>query len=70
MIVKEFYEGNLYRFYSDKGVYIHGGFPESDYEEAIDVEDRVFVETDKPIIIEDSMNVFEKAGRILMGVDE
>lgn len=37
--------------YSDSGVYIHGGFPEADYEEAIDPADsgRTYTEMDIPI---------------------
>ncbi len=52
MIVQEAIEGtNLIRSYSDSGVYIHGGFPEADYEEAIDPVDthRTYVETDRYI---------------------
>lgn len=39
------------RTYSDAGVLIHGGFPEADYEEAIDPADsgRTYTETDIPI---------------------
>ena len=39
---------NLVRAYSDKGVKIHGGFPEGDYNEAIDPESvgRIYKETD------------------------
>ena len=39
---------NLVRAYSDKGVKIHGGFPEGDYNEAIDPVDtgRIYKETD------------------------
>ena len=53
MIVREILEEDksLVRTYSDQRVYIHGGFPEGDYEEAIDpVElDREYTETDIPI---------------------
>lgn len=37
--------------YSDAGLYIHGGNPEADYEEAIDPADsgRTYTETDIPI---------------------
>lgn len=52
MIVQENIAGtNLMRTYSNLGVYIHGGMPESDYEEAIDPVDagRTYVETDRPI---------------------
>ena len=39
------------RTYSDNGMMIHGGFPEADYEEAIDPADsgRTYTETDIPI---------------------
>lgn len=51
MIRTEQYDENLIRTYSDAGFYIHGGFPEADYEEAIDPADagRTYVETDIPI---------------------
>lgn len=39
------------RTYSDRGMMIHGGFPEADYDEAIDPAElgRTYVETDIPI---------------------
>lgn len=39
------------RTYSDRGMMIHGGFPEGDYDEAIDPAElgRTYVETDIPI---------------------
>ena len=48
------------RAYSDKGVYIHGGYPEADYPDAIDPisEGRTYTETDIPI---DGDTVEEKA---------
>jgi hypothetical protein len=55
MIVQETYiseDGRrMIRRYSDRGVFIHGGNPVSDYEDSIDPEDAVvsFEETDKPI---------------------
>lgn len=51
MINREPLENNLVRIYSDKGVYIHGGFPEADYAEVIDPADveREYTETDVPI---------------------
>ena len=52
MIVQERIEGtDLVRTYSDVGMYIHGGFPEADYEESIDPVDmhRTFVETNIPV---------------------
>ena len=51
MVVYEPYSDTLTRAYSDQGVYIHGGFPEADYAEAIDPTDkhRTYIETDIPI---------------------
>ena len=51
MIVQEQINNTLIRTYSDKNVYIHGGFPEGDYAEAIDPIslNRVYTETDIPI---------------------
>ena len=51
MIKQEYLDGGLVKTYSDIGVYIHGGYPESDYEEAIDPVrmNRTYVETDRPI---------------------
>ena len=39
------------RTYSDRGMMIHGGFPESDYSEAVDPAElgRTYTETDIPI---------------------
>lgn len=50
-VVYEDLQGNLVRAYSDKSFYIRGGFPEGDYEEAIDPKaaNRKYVETDKKI---------------------
>lgn len=51
MIVTEQISDTLVRTYSDKHVYIHGGFPEGNYTEAIDPIrlNRVYTETDIPI---------------------
>ena len=48
--------GDLVRTYSELGVKIHGGFPEGDYDEAVDPieSNRVYVETDIPIVEESS----------------
>lgn len=50
MIIQET-ENGLVKTYSNLGVYIHGGFPEGNYAEAIDPVDsgRTYVETDIPI---------------------
>lgn len=51
MIVQEQINDTLVRTYSDAGFYIHGGFPEGDYEEAVDPIEmgREYIETDIPI---------------------
>ena len=54
MIVQEEIEisgRDFIKTYSDKGVFIKGGFPEGLYAEAIDPKElgRVYVETDEPI---------------------
>ena len=61
------------RTYSDMGVKIHGGFPESDYDEACDPAElnRTYTETDTPIE-PDETALADKAEAydILMGVVE
>lgn len=44
------------RTYSDRGMMIHGGMPEGDYDEAVDPAElgRTYVETDIPIEGEES----------------
>lgn len=51
MIIQEQISETLVKTYSDKGVYVHGGYPEADYEEAIDPisMNRTYIETDIPI---------------------
>lgn len=74
MIIQEKISEDLIRTYSDKNVLIHGGFPESDYEEAIDpiYMNRTYVETDIPIETDQSEidAAYAEAGRILMGVTD
>lgn len=60
MIVKEFYRTrkdgiNLYRTYSDEGVYILQNETGIEYSEAVDVENAPYTysETDKPIEMEE-----------------
>ena len=66
MIIKEFYttreDGiNLYRTYSDLGMYIIQDQTGVEYLEAIDVEDApyTYTETDKPIEVEPEEEVIE-----------
>ena len=64
MIVREFYRTrndgvNLYRTYSDKGVYILQNETNIEYAEAIDVENAPYTysETDKPIELSEPKGV-------------
>ena len=61
-------ERDFIRTYSDRGMKIHGGYPEDDYDEASEPAEygRTYIETNIPIDVE---NEYEAAGRILMGVD-
>lgn len=67
MIVQEQISETLVKTYSDKGVYIHGGFPEANYESAIDPIslNRTYTETDIPITGEEI--TAEEALNIIMG---
>lgn len=58
------------RAYSDRGVKIHGGAPEGDYDESCDPAEfgRTFTETDIPV--DPDENEAEEIINILMGVDE
>ena len=49
-------EKQFIRTYSDRGMMIHGGFPEGNYDEAVDPAElgRVYTETDIPIEGEES----------------
>ena len=49
MIIQE-RKGDLIHTYSDRGVKVHGGYPEGDYDVAIDPADaeREYTETDIP----------------------
>ena len=51
MIIQERIDETLVKIYSDKGMMIHGGFPEGDYAEVIDPIDagRIYTETNIPI---------------------
>ena len=67
MIIQEQISDTLVKSYSDRGVYIHGGNPEAEYEEAIDPISmgRTYTETDRPIEGEEITD--EEALRIIMG---
>ena len=72
MIIQENIGNDLVKTYSDKGVKIHGGSPEGDYDEAIDPisAGRTYVETDIPIDdgeSEDETEVKAMGFDILMG---
>ena len=73
MIVTETLENGFVRTYSDAGVYIHGGFPEANYAEAIDRADlnRTYTETNIPIEDSDTAeDEYSEAGKIMMGAKE
>lgn len=61
-------EKQFIRTYSDRGMKIHGGFPEADYDEAFDPIDsgRTYTETDIPI----EGDTAEAIVDILTGVSE
>lgn len=69
MIIQELIGNDLVRTYSDKNVYIHGGFPEADYAEAVDPVSmgRTYTETDIPIEEEEATP--EEILDILLGGD-
>lgn len=52
-IIRETLDNGLIRTYSNKGVKIHGGYPEADYDIVYDPEDkaqeRIYTETDIPV---------------------
>ena len=71
MIVQERIEGtDLVRTYSDRGVLIHGGYPEADYADAVDPVDahRTYIETDIPIEPDEEVTDSE-ALAIITGAD-
>lgn len=51
MVIRETLEGGYVHTYSDQGYYIHGGYPEADYEDVIDPisANRTYTETDRAI---------------------
>ena len=72
MIIQEIINETLVRTYSDRGMKIHGGFPEADYDEAIDPISlgRTYTETDIPVDVDVTDEDYAAAGRILMGVQD
>lgn len=67
MIIKE-RNGDFIKTWSDKNVYIHGGDPEGNYVEAIDLIDREYLETDIPIFnAEEELNEWKEIAEILLG---
>ena len=73
MIVQQQISGTLVRTYSDRGVKVHGGYPEADYDEVVDPISmhREYTETDIPVDA-DEPTVADKAEAydILTGVVE
>lgn len=69
MIIQEIIGNGLVRTYSDQNVYIHGGFPEADYAEAVDPVSmgRTYTETDIPVEEEEATP--EEILDILLGGD-
>lgn len=73
MIITETFkigDRDFIRTYSDRGMMVHGGEPEGDYEEACDPADlnRTYTETDIPI--DGGESTAEEIVDILMGVTE
>lgn len=67
-VLYEDLQDNLVKAYSDSGFFIHGGSPESDYEEAIDPKsaNRKYTETDRKIPqMEATVEDYQKALREL-----
>lgn len=63
-------EVDFVRSYSDKGVKIHGGVPEDDYDESCDPAEfsRTFTETDIPV--DPDKTEAEEILNIILGVEE
>ena len=68
MIRQEQISDTLIKTWSDIGVKIHGGFPEADYDEAIDPisANRLYTETDIPVGGDEEISA-EEALEILTG---
>lgn len=81
MIVTEILDDGFIKTYSDLNVYIRGGFPEGEYEVAVDPIDlhREYIETDIPIPVPEPEPEppepdptdadYAEVGKILMGVE-
>lgn len=72
MIRTELISDTLIRTYSDAGMYIHGGYPEGNYEETTDPisAGRTYTETDIPIERSVSEEEYAEVGKIFMGVEK
>ena len=68
MIIQEIISETLVKTYSDKGMMIHGGFPEADYAEAIDPisANRVYTETNIPIPVPEAPEGLKEAAEYLL----
>lgn len=64
MIIQEEYNENFVRTYSDRHVYIHGGFPQADYAEAIDPKgaERTYAETNIQITEDEDSSNYDTDG--------
>lgn len=69
-MIKTEINGNIVHTWSDKGMKIHGGFPEGDYDEAYDPIElgRTYTETDIPIETDEADA--EEIVNILTGEEE
>lgn len=72
MIIQEQINDTLIRTYSDKNVYIHGGFPEANYAEAVDLisANRTYTETDIPIETEEENEDYRAIALTLLGRED
>ena len=68
MIKQEQISETLIRTYSDRGVKIHGGFPEADYDEAIDPisAGRTYAETNIPVSAPEAPEGMKEAAEYLI----
>ena len=68
MIKQEQISETLVRTYSDRGVKIHGGFPEADYDEAIDPisAGRMYTETNIPVSAPEAPEGMQEAAAYML----